>query len=70
MWGINLGLDRPLAGKGFQISHYPHTHQVAFLPPLDNGRYGPLGWDVIILYCSSCNSGFSCDILKGFIGQF
>ena len=41
------------AGKGFQISYYPHTHQVAFLPPLDNGRYGPLGWDVLILYCSS-----------------
>ena len=65
MWGINLCPD-----KGFQISHYPHTHQVAFLPPLDNGRYGPLGWDVIILIIVVGNSSFPCDILKEFIGQF
>ena len=26
-WGVNLGLDLTAAGKGFQISHYPHTHQ-------------------------------------------
>ena len=58
------------AGKGFQISHYAHTHHVASLPPLDNGRYGPLGWDVIILVIVVGNSGFPCDILKEFIGQF
>ena len=58
------------AGKGFQISHYPHTHQVASLPPLDNGRYGPIGWDVIILIIVVGNSGFPCDILKELIGQF
>ena len=28
----------------FQISHYPHTHQVAKLPPLDNRRYRPIGF--------------------------
>ena len=53
------------AGKGFQISHYPHTHQVAFLPPLDNGRYGPLGWDIIILYCSSRQLRFPVWYFKG-----
>ena len=58
------------ACKGFQISHYTHTHQVVNLPPLDNGRYGPLGWDVIILIIVVGNSGFPCDILKEFIGQF
>ena len=58
------------AGKGFQISHNAHTHQVANLPPLDNGRYGPLGWDVIILIIVVGDSGFSCDILKELIGQF
>ena len=57
MWGINLGLN--------WISHCPHTHQVAFLPPLDNGRYGPLGWDLIILYCSSRQLWFPVWYFKG-----
>ena len=58
------------AGKGFQISHYTHTHQVASLPPLDNGRYGPLGWDVVILIIVVGNSGFPYKNLKELIGQF
>ena len=58
------------AGKGFQILHYTQTHQATKLPPLDNGRYGPLGWDIIILIIVVGNPGFPCDILKEFIGQF
>ena len=65
MWGINLGLDWPPLARGSKISHNPHTHQVAFLPPLDNGRYGPLGWDVIILYCSSRQLWFPVWYFKG-----
>ena len=58
------------AGKGFQISHYTHTHQVASLPPLDNGRYWPIGLDVIILIIVVGNSGFPYENLKELIGQF
>ena len=58
------------AGKGFQITHYTHTQQVASLPPLENGRYGPIGLDVIILIIVVGNFCFPCDILKELIGQF
>ena len=53
MWGINLGLDWPPLARGFKFHtiHTP-TRPLSFLP-LDNRRYGPRGWDVIIIYCSS-----------------
>ena len=63
--GINLGLDRPPLARGSKFQHYPHTHQVAFLPPLDNGRYGPIGLVVIILYCSSRQLRFPVWYFKG-----
>ena len=70
MWGINLGLDWPPLARGSKF-HTIHTPTKATkLPPLDNGRYGPLGWDVIILIIVVGNSGFPCDILKELIGQF
>ena len=70
MWGINLGLDWPPLARGSKF-HTIHTPTKATsLPPLENGRYGPLGWDVIILITVVGNSGFPCDILKELIGQF
>ena len=70
MWGINLWLDwSPLArGSKFHTMHTPT--KATSLPPLDNGRYEPLGLDMIILIIVVGNSGFPCDILKEFIGQF
>ena len=41
------------AGKGFQISHYTHTHQVVSLPPLEQWKI----W-------TSRFRRFPCDILK------
>ena len=70
MWGINLELDWPPLARGSKF-HTIHTPTKATsLPPLDNGRYGPLGWDVIILIIVVGYSGFPCDILKELIGQF
>ena len=64
MWGINLGLDWPPLARASKF-HTIHTPTKATkLPPLDNGRYGPLGWDVIILIIVVGNLGFPCDILK------
>ena len=58
------------AGKGFQISHYTHTHQVASLPPLEQWKIWTSRLDVIILIIVVGNSVFPCDILKELIGQF
>ena len=71
MWGINLWLDWPPLARGCKF-HTIHTPTKATkLPPLDNGRYGPLGWDVIIFFFIVVgNSGFPCDILKESLGQF
>ena len=64
MWGINLGLDWPPLARGskFHTIHKP-TRSLSFLP-LDNGRYGPLGWEVI-LYCSSQQLRFPVWYFKG-----
>ena len=70
MWGINLGLDWPPLARGSKF-HTIHTPTKAIkLPPLDNGRYGPLGWDVIILIIVVGNSSFPCDIFKELIEHF
>ena len=49
---INLGPDWPPLARGskFHTIHTP-TRSLSFFP-LDNGRYGPIGLVVIILYCS------------------
>ena len=54
------------AGKGFpNFTLHTHTHQATTSSyPLDNGRYGPLGLD-IILFIVLDNSNFPCNILKG-----
>ena len=67
MWGINLCPDWPPLARGSKF-HTIHTHTKATrLPPLDNGRYGPIGLVVIILIRVV---GFPCDILEELIGQF
>ena len=58
------------AGKGFQISHYTHTHQVASLPPLEQWKIWTYSLDVIILIIVVGNSGFLYKNLKELIGQF
>ena len=64
-WGINLGLDWPPLARGSKF-HTIHTPTKATkLPPLDNGRYGPIGLDVIILYCSSRQLWFPVWYFKG-----
>ena len=65
MWGINLGLDWPPLARGskFHTIRTP-TRSLSFLP-LDNGRYGPLGWEVIILYCSCRQLRFPVWYFKG-----
>ena len=70
MWGINLGQDWPPLARGSKFHTIHKPTKATKLPPLDNGRYGPLGWDVIILIIVVGNSGFPCDILKELIGQF
>ena len=43
-WGINLGLDLPPLARGSKF-HTIHTPTKATkLPPLDNRRYGPIGF--------------------------
>ena len=70
MWGINLGLDWPPLARDSKF-HTIHTPTKATkLPPLDNGRYGPIGLVVMILIIVVGNSGFPWDILKEFIGQY
>ena len=70
MWGINLWPDWPPLARGSKF-HTIHTPTKATrLPPLDSGRYGTLGWDVIILITAVGNFGFPCDISKELIGQF
>ena len=45
MWRTNLGPGLTAAGKGFQISHYPRTHQAAFTSsPKIMEEYGPIGF--------------------------
>ena len=59
------------AGKGFPnstLSTHP-PRPLDFLPK-NNGRYGPLGLDVIILIIVVGNSGFLYKNLKELIGQF
>ena len=70
MWGVNLGLDWPplVRGSKFHTIHTPT--KATSLPPLDNGRYGPLGLVVIILIRVVGNSGFPYKNLKELIGQF
>ena len=70
MWGINLGLDWPPLTRGskFHTINTP-TRSLSFLP-LDNGRYGPIGLVVIILYCSSRQLRFPVWYFKELIGQF
>ena len=65
MWGINLGLNWPPLARGskFHTIHTP-TRSLSFLP-LDNGRYGPIGLVVIILYCSSRQLRFPVWYFKG-----
>ena len=64
-WGINLGLYWPLLARGskFHTIHTP-TRSLSFLP-LNNGRYGPIGLVVIILYCSSRQLRFPMWYFKG-----
>ena len=64
-WGINLGLDWPPLARDskFHTIHTP-TRSLSFLP-LDNGRYGPIGLVVIILYCSSRQLRFPVWYFKG-----
>ena len=65
MWGINLGLDWPPLARGSKF-HTIHTPtKTTRLPPLDNGRYGPIGLVVIILYCSSRSLQFPVWYFKG-----
>ena len=64
-WEINLWPDWPPLARGSKF-HTIHTPTKATsLPPLDNGRYGPLGWDVIILIIVVGNSGFPMWYFKG-----
>ena len=62
--GVNLGqTDR--RWQGVSIFHVAHTHQTTSSSyPKDNGRYGPLGLD-IILFIVADGSNFPCNILKG-----
>ena len=68
--GVNLGLDWPPLARGFQISRYTHTHQTTTSSyPSDNGRYRPLGLDIITLIIVVNNSSFPCNIFKRRIGH-
>ena len=54
------------AGKGFQNFHVTHTHQTTSSScPKDNGRFGPLGLDIIILIIVVDNFSFPYNIFKG-----
>ena len=67
---VNLGLDWPPLARGFHLSRYTHTHQATTSSyPKDNGRYGPLGLDIIILFIVVDNSKFTCDISKRRVGH-
>ena len=65
--GINLGLDCPPLARNFKISRYTHTHQAttSSYHPQDNGRYGPLGLDIVLLFIVVDNSNFPYNIFKG-----
>ena len=69
-WQIMLGLiwgqtDRRWQG-GSKFHVNTHTHQAATSSySKDNGRYEPLGFDIIILTIVVNNSGFPYNIFKG-----
>ena len=58
------------AGKGFPVFtlHTP-TRPLRLPNPKDNGIYGPLGLDIIILFIVVDNSSFPCNIFKRQIGH-